>query len=102
MIIAIIFWGCIGVAIALSAVGLVSRSPVLLILAAVFTLPLALYCAATPRFGFWGLLIPIPQIISALVVRRILWLAIICGSFFGMFVAWLEVLLLGSIKNAVA
>ena len=102
MIVSIVFWGCIGLAIVLSACGLVRRSPALLFLATAFTLPLALYCAATPRFRAWGLLIPVPQLLSGFVVRRYLWLAVVLGSVFAVFVAWLKILILGSTQNAAA
>jgi hypothetical protein len=102
MMVAVIFWGCSGASIVLSVLGLVKRSPPLLFLAAAFATPLALYLTATPRFRTVGLLIPVPQLLSGLVVRRAPWLAIVLASFFPCFVAWLEILVYASNQQAAA
>jgi hypothetical protein len=100
MIVAVVFWACIAAAVTLSGVGLTIRSPRVLFVAAALQIPLALYLAATPRFRWFGLLLPVPQVVAGLVVRRSRWLAVVLSSFFACFVVWLEIVVFQSNQRA--
>jgi hypothetical protein len=89
MIAMLIFWGSIFASLGFSVAGLLQRSPRLLFFATAFALPWALYLSATPRLGWFGLLILVPQLLAGLVVRRLPWLAIALAFSFPCIVVWL-------------
>jgi hypothetical protein len=99
-VILLIFWGCIAMSIVLSAWGVGRRSTRLLFLAALFAVPLTFYLVATPRFRWVGLLLPVPQLMAGIVVKRSRPLAILLASAFPCFVVWLETIVIMS--NATA
>lgn len=100
MTVTILFWICTLASIVLSACGVSSRSPRLLFLAAVFAVPLTLYLVANPGFRWGGLLLPIPQALAGVVVKRSRPLAIVLASVFPCFVVWLETVVIMSNANA--
>jgi len=98
----ILFWAATLTSMVLSAVGVGARSPRLLMAAAACALPLSLYLAATPRFQWFGLLLPLPQVLAGIVIPRSRPMAIILASVFPGFVLWLETTVILSNANAAA
>jgi hypothetical protein len=76
MIVAILFWGSIIAAVAVSIAATIRRSPALFVAAAIFVLPSALYTGTSPRFQTVGFLVSVLPLIAAMVVRRQRWLAV--------------------------
>jgi hypothetical protein len=75
-----LFWGAVGLSLFLTALGLYLRSKLVLFVAAFWGLPLALYLAATPRFGILGYTLTAVQLVVAFVVRWRFWVAVVLAS----------------------
>lgn len=63
-------WPAILASIVLSVIGIVRRRPAWLIVAAFLATPFALYLAASPRFGWLELIIPMLLIGASIAVYR--------------------------------
>ena len=91
---AILFgWPAILVALGLSVRGIVRGKPWWVLVAAIPVLPISLYLAGTPRFGWFGLSIPLLLAGASIAVyfkhSRVAW--ILLAPYVGIF-AWLAVL----------
>ena len=98
----ILFWVATLTSMVLSAVGVSTRSRRLLMIAGACALPLSLYLAATPRFQWFGLLLPVPQVLAGIVIERSRPMAIVLASVFPGFVVWLETTIMLSNASAAA
>lgn len=63
-------WPFITLSIILSIAGIITRRPLLLWVGAVLAVPFALYLFATPRFGPYGIVLPLFQAGAAYNVRK--------------------------------
>jgi hypothetical protein len=98
----ILFWVSTLASMVLSATGVIAGSRSQLMVAAVCALPLSLYLAATPRFSWFGLLLPVPQVFAGWVINRSRPLALALAAIFPGFVVWLEAtVLLGNSSAAI-
>lgn len=93
---AILFgWPAILAAFALSASGIVRGKPWWVLVAAIAVLPISLYLAGTPRFGWFGLSIPLLLAGAGVAVyfrhSRVAWFLL--APYVGVF-AWLAVLVI--------
>jgi hypothetical protein len=88
-------WPAILTSIGLSVMGIVRRSPAWLVVAACLATPFALYLAASPRFGWFELIIPVLLIGASFAIYRqhtgLAWLLVVsmagvCG--------WLAIVLM--------
>ena len=98
----ILFWVATLTSMVLSAVGVSTRSRLLLMIAGACAVPLSLYLAATPRFQWFGLLLPFPQVLAGFVIERSRPMAIVLASVFPCFVVWLVMTVMLSNANAAA
>ena len=93
-ILPLIFWGSAVLSIGSSIAGIVRRNGWLLIAGAVLAGPMAFYVGATPRFRYWGFLLPCLQILGAIVVKRSALLAAALLIPFVSLIVWLAVVVL--------
>lgn len=86
----LLFWPAIALSLVTSAVGIRRRAPRLLLLGAAFSLPAALYLAASPRFGAIALLLPMCHVGGAVALaKRLPWVPALSLLAFAGFFVWL-------------
>lgn len=88
-------WPAILVSIALSVTGIIRSKPLGLVVAAIIVIPISLYLAGTPRFGWIALLSPVLLLGVSIAIRRSLpllaWsLFVLSAGFFG----WLALIVM--------
>ena len=88
-LIPLIFWGSALLSIGISAVGVVRKSPWMLVVGAILAVPLAFYLGATPLFRIWSWFLPGLQLVSAMAVRRSAWVAAVLLLPFVSLAIWL-------------
>jgi prolipoprotein diacylglyceryltransferase len=76
-IIPVLLWGSVWLSIGLSIIGLVRRSPRMVIAGAVLAGPLSFYLGLTPVFRIWAWFLPGLQVAAALALRRSLAVAVV-------------------------
>jgi hypothetical protein len=91
-LIPLIFWGSALLSIAVSIVGVIRRSPRMLVVGAVLAGPLAFYLGATPLFGTWAWFLPGLHVAAAMAVRRSVSVAVILLVPFVSIAMWLAVI----------
>ncbi len=79
---AVVFgWPAIGLAIVLSVLGIIKKSPALLVVSAVIATPLSFYLGGSPRVGWFGFMIPVLLMGAGVAVRyrqaQIAWLLLV-------------------------
>ncbi len=68
---AVVFgWPAILLAMGLTVLGIIKRSPALIVVAAVIATPFSLYLGGSPRIGWFGFMIPVLLLGSSIAVRH--------------------------------
>lgn len=88
-------WPGILASLAFSLAGIVSRQFMFAIIGSVLAIPISLYLGATPKFGYFMMLLPLFQFGSAYFIRRgwlkLAWFLLLP---FGLTVLWLAMIVL--------
>ena len=89
--IAILFgWPSLVAALLLAAVGLLRRRPGIVAIAAILTLPTAVYIASSPGYPLLGFVAPVSLSVAALrCAKRPYWLPFAAAGAYLMFLSWL-------------
>ena len=84
-------WPAVIGAMALSIAGIVRKKPGFLLTAAIIVMPFALYLAATPRFRWVSLLLPVSLLVAAAALKKgrptIAWVLLVPAAAFCSYVA---------------
>ena len=91
----LIGWPGIITSLIFSAAGIIKNKPALLVMGAVFAVPISWYLSKSPRFDDYGIILPIFQLGAAMALhRRIVWLAWVLLLPFAAMACWLAIVVL--------
>lgn len=95
ILVLLIGWPGIITSLILSAGGIIKNKPAMLVMGAVFAVPISWYLNKSPRFEDYGIILPIFQLGAAMALhRRIVWLAWVLLLPFAAMTCWLAIVVL--------